>query len=214
MYRNSMLKGGLYMNIQKELSKGSSSLLVLSVLGTGDMYGYQIIKEIEQRSEFVFSFKEGTLYPILHGFEQEGLVKSYWQDGERGKRRKYYHITDRGLKMLNKSTEDWHSYSSAVEKVISLRRKNMDADFGIRADCRNRLAALSFRIVSLRHIIFGCVQRACRVRGDARCVARYGGGIPKGLQKNGACNGTVRRSVRFAVYYSRPAAALYLFGLC
>ena len=76
MYRNSMLKGGLYMNIQKELSKGSSSLLVLSVLGTGDMYGYQIIKEIEQRSEFVFSFKEGTLYPILHGFEQEGLVKS------------------------------------------------------------------------------------------------------------------------------------------
>ena len=93
------------MNIQKELSKGSSSLLVLSVLGTGDMYGYQIIKEIEQRSEFVFSFKEG-------------LVKSYWQDGERGKRRKYYHITDRGLKMLNKSTEDWHSYSSAVEKVI------------------------------------------------------------------------------------------------
>ena len=117
------------MNIQKELSKGSSSLLVLSVLGTGDMYGYQInfehimvlaeqIKEIEQRSEFVFSFKEGTLYPILHGFEQEGLVKSYWQDGERGKRRKYYHITDRGLKMLNKSTEDWHSYSSAVEKVI------------------------------------------------------------------------------------------------
>ncbi len=38
------------MNIQKELSKGSSSLLVLSVLGTGDMYGYQIIKEIEQRS--------------------------------------------------------------------------------------------------------------------------------------------------------------------
>ena len=97
MYRNSMIKGGLYMNIQKELSKGSSSLLVLSVLGTGDMYGYQIIKEIEQRSEFVFSFKEGTLYPILHGFEQEGLVKSYWQDGERGKRRKYYHIIDRGL---------------------------------------------------------------------------------------------------------------------
>ncbi len=98
------------------------------------------------------------------------------------------------------------------EKVYG--EKNMDADFGVCADCRNRLAALSFRIVSLRHIIFGCVQRTCRVRGDARCVARYVGGIPKGLQKNGACNGTVRRSVRFAVYYSRPAAALYLFGLC
>ncbi len=107
------------MNIQKELSKGSSSLLVLSVLGTGDMYGYQIIKEIEQRSEFVFSFKEGTLYPILHSFEQDGLVKSYWQEGSNGKRRKYYHITDRGLKLLKKSTDDWHSYSSAVEKVVT-----------------------------------------------------------------------------------------------
>jgi len=60
MYRNSMIKGGLYMTIPKELSKGSSSLLVLYVLGTGDMYGYQIIKEIEQRRELVFSFKEGT----------------------------------------------------------------------------------------------------------------------------------------------------------
>jgi len=48
------------MTIPKELSKGSSSLLVLYVLGTGDMYGYQIIKEIEQRRELVFSFKEGT----------------------------------------------------------------------------------------------------------------------------------------------------------
>ena len=100
------------------MKRGILDVCVLSVLCRGDSYGYQIIKEIEQRSEFVFSFKEGTLYPILHGFEQEGLVKSYWQDGERGKRRKYYHITDRGLKMLNKSTEDWRSYSTAVEKVI------------------------------------------------------------------------------------------------
>lgn len=114
-----MIREVLKLNIQKELSKGSSSLLVLSVLGTGDMYGYQIIKEIEQRSEFVFSFKEGTLYPILHSFEQDGLVKSYWQEGSNGKRRKYYHITDRGLKLLKKSTDDWHSYSSAVEKVVT-----------------------------------------------------------------------------------------------
>ena len=104
--------------LDPQLKRGLLDICVLAALRRGDSYGYQIIKEIEQRSEFVFSFKEGTLYPILHGFEQEGLVKSYWQDGERGKRRKYYHITDRGLKMLNKSTEDWNSYSTAVEKVI------------------------------------------------------------------------------------------------
>ena len=54
------------MDIKKELSKGSSALLVLSVLADADRYGYQIIKEIELRSEHVFSFKEGTLYPLLH----------------------------------------------------------------------------------------------------------------------------------------------------
>ena len=56
------------MNMKKELSKGSSSLLVLAVISEGDKYGYQIIKEIEAKSNFVFAFKEGTLYPILHAF--------------------------------------------------------------------------------------------------------------------------------------------------
>ena len=107
------------MNIKKELSKGSSSLLVLSVLEKSDMYGYQIINEIELRSEKVFSFKEGTLYPILHTFEKDGLVKSYWDESEQGRKRKYYKITKKGLKVLNDSRKEWESYSSAVGKVIS-----------------------------------------------------------------------------------------------
>ena len=54
------------MSVNKELVKGSTSMLVLGVLEEKEMYGYQIIKELEQRSETVFSLKEGTLYPILH----------------------------------------------------------------------------------------------------------------------------------------------------
>ena len=107
------------MNIKKELSKGSSSLLVLSVLESKDMYGYQIIKEIEQRSEKVFSFKEGTLYPILHSFENNGYVKSYWDESEQGRKRKYYKITKKGLKVLQGSKDEWTAYSAAVGKVIN-----------------------------------------------------------------------------------------------
>ena len=107
------------MNIKKELSKGSSSLLVLSVLGQGDMYGYQIIKEIESRSEYVFSLKEGTLYPILHAFEKDGLVTSYWLGGDGARKRKYYRITDKGQRILSKTKEDWRSYSEAVNKVVT-----------------------------------------------------------------------------------------------
>ncbi|MCM1363958.1 MAG: PadR family transcriptional regulator [Faecalibacterium sp.] len=107
------------MNIKKELSKGSSSLLVLSVIAEGDKYGYQIIKEIEIKSEFVFSFKEGTLYPILHTFEKDGYLKSYWEETDSARKRKYYHITKKGLKLLDQSKEEWTSYSDAVNKVLS-----------------------------------------------------------------------------------------------
>lgn len=106
------------MNIKKELTKGSSALLVLSVLENEEMYGYQIIKEIEKRSEDVFSFKEGTLYPILHAFEKDNYVDSYWQESEQGRKRKYYRITDKGRKVLVKSKEEWDAYSTAVKKVI------------------------------------------------------------------------------------------------
>lgn len=105
------------MNIKKELTKGSSSLLVLSVLENEDLYGYRIIKEIEERSENLFSFKEGTLYPILHTFEKDGFVESYWTQ-EGGRKRKYYHITKKGKKLLKDSKEEWNAYSDAVSKVI------------------------------------------------------------------------------------------------
>ena len=106
------------MDIKKELTKGSSALLVLSVLENGDMYGYRIIKEIEMRSESVFSLKEGTLYPILHAFEKDGYVESYWEGNEGERRRKYYRLTKKGIKILNQSKQEWEAYSGAVSKVI------------------------------------------------------------------------------------------------
>lgn len=107
------------MNIKKELTKGSSAMLVLSVIEKEDMYGYQIIKEIQLRSENAFTFKEGTLYPILHNFESNGYVKSYWQVSESGRKRKYYKITKKGIKALTDSKEEWKAYSVAVSKVLN-----------------------------------------------------------------------------------------------
>lgn len=106
------------MNVKKELTKGSSALLVLSVLEKEDMYGYRIIKEIEMRSECVFTLKEGTLYPILHAFEKDGYVESYWEGKEGERRRKYYHLTKKGAKVLQDNKQEWASYSRAVSKVL------------------------------------------------------------------------------------------------
>ncbi len=71
------------MKINKELMKGSTSILILTLLKSEDMYGYQITQELERRSDSTFEMKEGTLYPMLHALEKEGAVESYWYDIER-----------------------------------------------------------------------------------------------------------------------------------
>lgn len=90
------------MKISKELIKGSTAMLVMSVLKKNDMYGYKIIKELELQSESVFELKEGTLYPILHALEEENLLESYWEEFD-GRKRKYYHSPAKAQNALKKS---------------------------------------------------------------------------------------------------------------
>ncbi|MGN0532871.1 MAG: PadR family transcriptional regulator [Eubacterium sp.] len=106
------------MKISKELIKGSSPILVLSVLENEDLYGYKIVKEIEKLSENVFTMNEGTLYPILHSLEAEEYLLAYWEEYE-GRKRKYYHITTKGKMLLKSKKEEWKTYSVAVNKVLN-----------------------------------------------------------------------------------------------
>jgi DNA-binding PadR family transcriptional regulator len=106
------------MKISKELAKGSTGLLVLSVLGRRDMYGYQIIREIGTLSGEVFRLNEGTLYPILHALEQEGFLTGYLEQRDTGRKRKYYTITPKGRRELIRCRTEWETYADAVERVV------------------------------------------------------------------------------------------------
>ena len=105
------------MKVSKELLKGSTDMLVLTLIEKEPMYGYQMIKKIKEESENVFEFQEGTLYPILHKLEEKGLISSYWDESS-GKKRKYYAITDEGKKHLESKKEEWKLFSTKVNKVI------------------------------------------------------------------------------------------------
>lgn len=105
------------MKINKELLKGSTTLLVLRLLETENMYGYEMIKDLKEKSENVFELKEGTLYPILHSLEESGLIDSYW-DETTAKKRKYYRITKEGRKHLKDKKEEWKLFSNGVNQVI------------------------------------------------------------------------------------------------
>ena len=78
---------------------GSAQMLLLRLLAERDMYGYQMIEELAQRSNDTFALKAGTLYPILHALEADGSIESYEQPGgaaTAGKPRRYYRITRAG----------------------------------------------------------------------------------------------------------------------
>lgn len=106
------------MKINKELMKGSTSILILSLLEDENMYGYQIAQALRKKSEDIFDLKEGTLYPMLHGLENENAIESYWFDAENGKRRKYYGITREGRRLLKHKKNEWNTYTKAVNSVI------------------------------------------------------------------------------------------------
>lgn len=106
------------MKIDKGLVGGSTNLLLLSLLQERDRYGYEMIKELEARSDNTFQFKEGTLYPILHKLENMGYVESYLSKGNAGRERKYYQITKRGKKQLVEEKQQWKIFSKSVEKVV------------------------------------------------------------------------------------------------
>lgn len=105
------------MRVNKELLKGSTSLLVLSLLKVEDMYGYQMIKRLKEKSENVFEFQEGTLYPILHSLEEKNYISSYW-DNTGPKKRKYYSITKSGMQQLQQSKKEWQTFSNGINLVV------------------------------------------------------------------------------------------------
>jgi PadR family transcriptional regulator PadR len=105
------------MEYRRELLKGNTETLLLSLLKNQPLYGYQIIKELEKRSQGYFRFKEGTLYPALHRLEAAGLLRGSWERLPSGKKRRYYHLTGKGLKLLEEKIAEWQGFSLAVNLV-------------------------------------------------------------------------------------------------
>ena len=105
------------MNPSKELIGASTSLLVLSVLAREPNYGYEIIRRLNAEADGLFTWQEGTIYPILHKLEQEKKVRAQWQEADTGRRRKYYYITANGRGALESGTQEWNSLHGMLLKL-------------------------------------------------------------------------------------------------
>lgn len=106
------------MPIDRKLMTSCSDMLVLKLLESEDMYGYQMIEQLRERSQNVFDMKAGTLYPLLHQLEEKGYLTTYEEAAGEARIRKYYHLTDKGRKYLVQREQDWKVFSSAVGSVL------------------------------------------------------------------------------------------------
>ena len=87
----------------------------------GESYGYAILQRIEVLSQGMLSWDDGTLYPVLHRLENEGLLTSTWRKAESGRRRKYYALTDKGLRALEREKRQWLCVDAVLAQLWGLQ---------------------------------------------------------------------------------------------
>ncbi|MEN0051556.1 MAG: PadR family transcriptional regulator [Bacteroidota bacterium] len=98
-----------------QVKKGVLSFIVLKVLKEKEFYGYELIEEVKKYTKIEIA--EGTLYPLMNRLKKEGLVNSKWVEQESGIPRKYYHLTESGVKNLKEMEEYWSGLVKAIDRI-------------------------------------------------------------------------------------------------
>jgi transcriptional regulator len=104
---------------KKDILQGTLTLLVLRVLDArGPLHGYAICGHIQSVSSDLLRVEEGSLYPALHRMEQDGWLVASWRVTEKGRKAKYYAITERGRLQLEAEKESWARLTRGVSRVL------------------------------------------------------------------------------------------------
>ncbi|KGR85423.1 PadR family transcriptional regulator [Lysinibacillus odysseyi] len=113
------------MDINKEVLKGHIDTLLLALLESRDMYGYELAKMVREKSGDQFELKEGTLYLSLKRLEKNGWIESYWSDEQGpGGRRKYYQLTEEGMTGLEQKRKEWEFVKNLMDMFLQGGHKN------------------------------------------------------------------------------------------
>src|SRR6476660_7139519 len=103
--------------VDRELKKGSTELMILSLLERRARHGYEICKLIESRSGGVLRLNVASLYPLLYRLEKRGLLEGRWVEKPAQRRRRFYRLTSLGRKRLTDRRLTWRSFVDAMNRV-------------------------------------------------------------------------------------------------
>ena len=99
---------------------GTLELLILETLTQGGRHGYGIARQVESMTKGEITVEEGSLYPALSRLEKRGFVRSEWGLSERGRKAKFFRLTERGHEHLAEQIEAWKRFTHAVGQVLGL----------------------------------------------------------------------------------------------
>lgn len=102
---------------QSQVKKGTLSFIVLNILKGKELYGYELIEAVKQKTSIEIA--EGTLYPLMNRLKKEDLVTSKWVEQESGIPRKYYVLTQEGIKTIEQMKKYWETLEQSIKRISS-----------------------------------------------------------------------------------------------
>ncbi|MEM1165430.1 MAG: PadR family transcriptional regulator [Planctomycetota bacterium] len=105
------------MKLERELMRGAGPTAVLALLSSGERYGYELVEQLDRRTDGTLAMGQSTVYPMLYNLEAKGLIKGEDRAAPNGRRRRYYRLTGKGTKKLAAEKKQWTSLAGALEKL-------------------------------------------------------------------------------------------------
>lgn len=106
--------------ISPKIARGSGELAILSLLDEQPLYGFEIAKQIDERTGGALKFTLASLYPLLYEMEKRGWVEGRWQVNQAGRDRRYYRLTPMGKRQLAPLREEWRSFFNALDALAGV----------------------------------------------------------------------------------------------
>lgn len=106
--------------IRSQIARGSAELAILSLLEEQPLYGFEIAKQIHERTGGALKFTLASLYPLLYAMEKRGWVEAHWQPNAAGRDRRYYRLTPKGRRQIAPLREEWRSFFQALDVLAGV----------------------------------------------------------------------------------------------
>lgn len=109
------------MQVRENLKRGTVEMVLLHLLQERDMYGYELIQKMNERSKGKFILKDGSMYPILYRMIDKGLIKDEQVLVGKRRTRVYYHLTQEGKKYLDEIKEEYFFITEGISNILTFQ---------------------------------------------------------------------------------------------